>query len=127
MNRRVRSFNNSATTSPRIISDSIPLSDLRNVYSSTAIPFPHSSPDPALPPLIAPSLPNLSMYYSKPAIIAYLFILFGLVVFLDLLFTGNGQQFNPGLFLTSTSPYMWGLLGTAFSVGFSVVGAAWYL
>ncbi|KAI9103194.1 hypothetical protein DFS34DRAFT_607793, partial [Phlyctochytrium arcticum] len=81
------------------------------------------------PQPIPPPAPYTKMgyysYYSKQSFVAYLVALFALVVFLNLVFTGNGEQFNVGKFLTDTSPYMWALMGTAMTVGLSVVGAGW--
>jgi V-type H+-transporting ATPase proteolipid subunit len=72
-------------------------------------------------------VPSFKMYYSTTAFFIYAATIFGVAVALNLLFTGNGEMFNVGLFLTSTTPYMWAMLGSSLSVGLSVAGAAWYL
>lgn len=42
-----------------------------------------------------------------------------------MLFTGQGEQFDVGQFLLTTSPYMWALFGIALCTGLSIAGAAW--
>ncbi|KAF9244448.1 ATP synthase subunit C-domain-containing protein [Melanogaster broomeanus] len=47
------------------------------------------------------------------------------VIALYLLFTDSGESFNVGRYLEETSPFVWGSLGTALCIGFSVLGAGW--
>lgn len=48
-----------------------------------------------------------------------------IVVGLYLLFTGSGEKFNVGEFLSTTSPYFYANFGIVSCIGFSVIGAAW--
>ena len=105
--------------------------------TSSSVPIDSSDYIPLLPlhnhqiseiqsPLVLPNFyNNFEMYYSKTAWIFYLILLFAIVVALDLLFTGNGELFDVGKFLTTTSPFMWALTGAALTGSLSVVGAGW--
>lgn len=46
-------------------------------------------------------------------------------IWLVMLITGNGSRIDTAAYLTDTSPYMWGTLGIAIAISFSVIGAAW--
>ncbi|KAI9346742.1 hypothetical protein DFJ73DRAFT_837376 [Zopfochytrium polystomum] len=61
---------------------------------------------------------------TKTGYIAYTAGVLALSVGLNALFTGRGQWFDVGGFLTDTSPYSWALIGTSLVVALSVVGAA---
>jgi hypothetical protein len=45
----------------------------------------------------------------------------------DITTLGSGEAFNVGRFLEESSPYAWASTGIGLCIGFSVLGAGWYI
>jgi hypothetical protein len=45
----------------------------------------------------------------------------------DIATLGSGEAFNVGRFLEESSPYAWASTGIGLCIGFSVLGAGWYM
>ena len=98
--------------------------DSRDLYP--LLPVNQSNISSASEPCVPILLKSTMIYIpSKSYVVFLIVLLFAIIVALDLLFTGNGEAFNFGHYLTVTSPYMWALTGGALTIGLSVVGAGW--
>lgn len=67
---------------------------------------------------------NMSARYFVSYTFYYLIAVVPLVITLYYVIGGKGEQLSFGWFLLESSPYMWALMGIAFSVSLSVTGAA---
>merc|ERR1711953_736130 len=75
--------------------------------------------------LLSPQESMYSAYGGRVGAAIYSVLYFiAIVIILYYVLTGRGERLSIGWFLAETSPYMWAALGVAFSVFFSVIGAA---